>query len=263
MIRKRDKTNAGIFYVSCIRQENRQEKNIEPALYSEANKTISQFYESISQSGLVTRNSYDCFALRLARLILSILQDEKNCSVSDGALDEAFYSACIEEAAHEGMLALVKDRELLLIYIKQMVLLLRNAGIISLKKVRAVANKSYENSFLFLVDLFDSFWNKSPWRKLFPSDPEAAAKLKTLRTMLKEIILSAENRTDIEKLSNDFFNLTGFASENDLFMISFLDFYVFTWLKHFGLVHYFVSGKNSAVSIELTNTGKIFFSAVS
>ncbi len=260
MIRKREKSDTEINYIPCIhrRQENKKEIQYQPKPLSEKNSAIEMFYSSLSHFGICDEGLRDCFALRLARLILSILKEGKNNVATNGSLEPFFYAECVDRADIEGLSVQVRDQELLLIYIKQTVLLLRNAGIISVRAGRAVAGKNHEGDSSLLLDLFDSFWNRCPWGSLFPSNPKAAMELKKYRSILRDIVIAAESRTEIEKISNDFFELTGFTVKNDLFMISFLDFYVFTWLKHFGLVRYFGSGHDSPVSIEVTRSGKSF-----
>ena len=58
--------------------------------------------------------------------------------------------------------------------------------------------------------------------------------------------------------TNYFFQKTGLGRLNDNYAISFIDFYFFTWLSHFGIVNYIEGDETDPVVIELTSHGKLF-----
>ena len=138
---------------------------------------------------------------------------------------------------------------------KQMMNILRNEKIIIYTKSMATATNSNIDNNDLTKRLFFSFWNKTNWDEIFPSDPTAAQELKHNRKILIDLIFN-NKQSKLEEIANNFFDLTGFCENNNLLMISFLDFYLFTWLKHFGIINFSENNSESPVYITTTEFGK-------
>jgi hypothetical protein len=86
--------------------------------------------------------------------------------------------------------------------------------------------------------------------------PDAACDLMKNKNLMVDLILKNKNKFRIANISNKFSSLTGISKPNDLFFISFLDFYFFTWLSHFGIIRYLNGADTEPVEIELTEHGR-------
>jgi len=235
----------------------RKEKN--PGKFSKSTNVhgIESYYVSLFNLGCLPPHiDCDCFALLLAKMILSVISENNYFLTTQGTLTGEFYKVCLERSMQSGLIHSINDTELMIIYIKQMVLLLHRARLIILSETSVRIVNSIDHSYKLYMKIFKTFWNKSSWGSLFPSYPSAARELKKNRSLLKDILLASGESAEIERISNEFFELTGFCRKNDLLMISFLDFYFFTWLKHFGIIRYCHSGPDSTVSISLTPAGR-------
>ena len=110
--------------------------------------------------------------------------------------------------------------------------------------------------------LFNAFWNLVRWEDIFPSDPESARELKITRNILKDLVLRHYGAVSLNDIANEFFDMTGFSTPNDLLVISFLDFYFFTWLRHFGMIRYSNGTEIAPVRITVTDTGRTFLGPI-
>ncbi len=199
-----------------------------------------------------------CRALTLAKEIINTIRNE-NVISKKGLLPESFYSNIaikLIESSDDN------DRELIIIHLKQTVLILKSAGIIITEKNKAsISGGSVNDEVLYNV-MFNSFWNITSWDKIFPSNEESARELHRNRNIFKDLILKS-GKSSISKTANDFFDLTGFADNNDMFHISFIDFYLITWLSHFGIIRLSSENLNSPVLIELTERGNLLLNSIS
>jgi hypothetical protein len=201
----------------------------------------------INDASSITR--INCKALTLAKEIINTIQNE-TISLKKGLLPESFYSNIavkLIESSDDN------DMELIIIHLKQTVLILKSAGII------ADASKSDE---VLYNAMFNSFWNTTAWEKIFPSNEESARELHRNRNIFKDILIKT-GKSSISKTANEFFDLTGFAAYNDMFHISFIDFYLITWLSHFGIIRLSSENVNSPVLIELTEKGNLLLHSIS
>ena len=228
-------------------------------------RTVNSYYRSLGEIDLTGTKSpglSSCFALRLARMLMEMIE-EKNVSVTkDSSLPVTFYKQCLLTGQQSGLLdELGNDEELMIISLKQMAHILRRAGILVVKKGRAAVDdpEVSDRSLYFMI--LDSFWNMVSWEDIFPSNTEAASALFEDRMIIRDLLLRYGTRVEINRLANEFFELTGFAGRNDLVSISFLDFYLFFWLRNFHIINYY--DVRNTISIELTQVGQKLLSALS
>jgi hypothetical protein len=202
---------------------------------------------------------HECFAVRLCSFLIEKIQGMEVACTSDYRFSGEFYAFCVQELSSKGFAAEIADTELMEIYIKQALIILRHSGILVIENGRArISDKVFSGSSLFM-QILSSFWNVVKWEDIFPSNTAAARDLKKSRHILIDVLLKYQSTFSIDEASNNFFDLTGFARTNDLYIISFLDFYFFTWMKHFGLVIYEDTASIDQVKIRLSERGRKLF----
>lgn len=231
----------------------------DPSAPLAALESISSFYsyldnchDSIGPSAHLN----ECFAVRLSLLMIEILSTGQFAIDTKGSFQKSFYHACMTSASEAGLAVEIGDDELCIIYIKQCLHLLEKSGILLRNGRKAGINKEEASPATIYSKLFNAFWNKTPWEDIFPSDTESAKELNALKSILKDLILRHPGAFCLDVLSNEFFDMTGFSNQNNLLMISFLDFYFFTWLKHFGMVRYCDGKTYAPVRIRVTDIGR-------
>ncbi len=200
--------------------------------------------------------SIDCFASDLARFLMEQIA-EKPVKVTEGSLPDSFYQASLDLADKEGFTKRTDgDRDILCINMKQMINIMREAELLENRdgKTHAVKADISDNALYFR--LLNSFWNFVPWENIFPSDEEAARTLYQERFMLRDMLLRQNDFVAVDDFTNDFFEMTGFADRNDLVLISFIDFYLYSWLKHFNMLRYKKSKGRAPVAFILTEEGR-------
>jgi len=202
-------------------------------------------------------NNLDCFALELISLILELIKTNKYQLTPEKNLPKSFYDQCLKGVNQLKTLPKTRDKNLLLIYIKQAIHILKGSQLLRFENLKIKISSTIPSSPEKLyLEVFNSFWNKVDWSKIFPSDPQAALELKKNKSIIKDLLINLNEKVQLDSLANNFFDLTGFASKNHLFSISFLDFYLFTWLKHFGIITYHNNSENSPVYISTSERGK-------
>ena len=214
--------------------------------------SIYHYYSSLQNNEFFkSMKVKDCYSLTLAKAVIEKLSSEKVHAGKDNSLPESFYSQIADNLQNEN-----DDRELILIYLKQMTNIMKRGGLIRFQnRVALVTNPSMEKESLFLR-LLESFWNKTDWSEIFPSSPESALKLHEKRNIFTELIQSYYTEVSIEDICNDFFEMTGLFNQNDYFMISFLDFYLITWFKHFGILDYTKRNNTEIVNLTILDYGR-------
>lgn len=175
----------------------------------------------------------ECVAVKIARHIIFSLRTHSNVVNTDGTFNNAFYRRCLALLMKKNIVPQIEDRELLEIYLKQMGLMVRKT---SFAEQRAKAGGFDDAAWYF--DLFCSFWERVSWEDIFPSHPAASRELSQCKSILIDLIARQKGKFSVRNIANEFFSLTGFSDPGDMFMISFLDFYFFTWLSHFGILAY-------------------------
>lgn len=182
--------------------------------------------------------------MTLVRCIIGTIQRYSLYPEKNKPFPQNFYSLCVD-ALLDGPLAHY-DPDLLVIYCKQTVIMLKAANIINQNSVETL------NSVELYRRLFTAFWNKCNWKNLFPSGGYISNEIKNNRQLLLDIILSSNKPVQLDSIARTYFELTGIANPDDLFAISLLDFSVITWLSFFGIVEYVHSDATKPVAISLT-----------
>ena len=186
----------------------------------------------------------NCDVMIIARCIINVLKNTNQKPKKNERLSADFYSQCVNNLLSNPLLQY--DSDLLTIYCKQTVIILKVAGIINDNKIIEVDNEElYRQMFL-------AFWNKCNWKSLFPSGGYISNEIKASRQLLLDIIVNSNNSVRLDEVAQTFFELTGIAKYNDLFAVSLLDFSVITWLSFFGIVEYVDNSLDKPVTIALT-----------
>jgi hypothetical protein len=222
----------------------------------------TKFYSAVP--GNIFRNPMElknCFALTLAGVIIERLSAEKTAALENRIFSEDFYIRCADDLLQ--LNSSLSERDLLIIYLKQSVHILEECGIIYTDDNKIVSAEKGLTVERLYRRLFNSFWNELDWKSIFPSSPEAAQSLQENRYPFAELLSGSYSAVSIEVLANDFFEVTGICARNDFFMISFLDFYLLTWLRHFGIVEYSSSSKDGLVYVTLTDAGRTLLKSLS
>ena len=241
---------------SCLKNNTINERRSPSSALLES---INHYYTSLGGTRETMRPDTDlngCFAVRLALFLAETISGNRFRLDEEGCFTGSFYRHCLDKAAEAGLADEINDPELLVIYMKQCLRLLDTSGILSREKRWARVNGAELSASTIYHRLFNAFWNITPWEDLFPSDSESARELKTVRGIFKELLLRRHGTMSLGAVANEFFEMTGFSSKNNLFMISFLDFYLFTWLRHFGMVRYLTEGDSAPVRITVTDSGR-------
>jgi len=203
------------------------------------------------------------FATDLASFLITEVNLKQPFLTVSRSLKNSFYKQCAKKIIKNNFFSNDIEEELLIIYMKQMMNILRQEKIVSYKENMAIVSEEITDKTNLNKRLFFSFWNKTNWNEIFPSDPSAAHELNANKEIFKDLICKNNKKKKLEAIANNFFELTGFCDKNNLLMISFLDFYLFTWLKHFNVINYIENNEDAPVYIETTNTGKLLFSTIS
>ncbi len=221
-------------------------------------ESIQSYYHRLDGAGRedCQLSLNDCFAVRLALVIMTALSEGSLPETKSGSYGDAFYRHCLEKAAEEGLSDEIDDEEILLIGIKQCLIIMSAAGIIKNEEGRADIDRDGLNEKNIHQRLFNAFWNLAPWDEIFPSDPETARELCHEKSILKDLLARHAGAVSLDAVANEFFEMTGFTSPGDLEMISFLDFYFFAWLERFGLIRYIKGRLYDPVRIAVTGIGR-------
>jgi len=197
-----------------------------------------------------------CFAVRLAHSLINAIAGKRCDLTAQGRFKNGFFRYCVQMAHESGLAEEIDDDELLIIYIKQCLHLLKASGIVRRVKGLATITETTLSSRTLFYRLFNAFWDRVNWEDIFPSDAGSARELKTCRSLLKDLVLRHYGAVSVNDIANEFFDMTGFSARNDLLATSFLDFYFFTWLSHFGIVRYSRGREFQPVRITVTEAGR-------
>lgn len=232
---------------------NPQESSFEKIRFD----SIERYYQEISCSGRPAGQSVamDCYVIRLSRYLMDLI-GEHDFAYDGESFQKDFYELCMNAITATDLIDEAGEDELLLINVKQTIHLLKTSGILLPEAGMARIAAGDHSDIRLYSELFDTFWNRTRWEDIFPSDPAAAKELKKNKNFMKDSLLLLKGKVRLDDVINNFFELTGFAQKNDLFFISFIDFYLISWLKNFGLINYEKNSRNRPVCIELTEYGK-------
>ncbi len=225
------------------------------------NRQPSRNYRGLSrESGNVMemKDMNSCFAVSLCEHLIDCVNSNTFKLTSDGCFGEDFYAYCTSGLSEKVACEEVEDDEVLVINMKQAAAMLRCAGVIVNNNGIARAADILPNKDHVYLLIFTAFWNRIKWEDIFPSIPTAARELKRTRNILIDLLMRQRGVFSMDAVAEEFFELTGFGRKNDLYLISFLDFYFFTWLRYFGLVGYSDDRDDDAVHLYLTEHGKKF-----
>ena len=203
----------------------------------------------------------DTFVIRLFKFLCCFVNDHY-FPLKNRYFDNEFYEYCKESLIDSGIADEIVDTDLIIIYLKQLIIIMKHSNI--LQNYRGIARVKMETvsyNSIFLM-LFYSFWNNVQWEEIFPSLPNAAKALKKNRQLMIELMINQTDIFRIDCLTNEFFVNISFTGVRDIYLISFLDFYFFTWLKFFGITRYLVGSSDEPVKVELTEYGRIFLQYV-
>ncbi|MBN2158146.1 MAG: hypothetical protein JW807_02035 [Spirochaetes bacterium] len=227
-------------------------------------ESITKYYSSLDNSA--KNESYlainNCFAVRLSLFLIELISEKKFHLSKKGTFTRSFYRHCTEKASETGLTREINDDELFIKYVRQCIYLLQITGILRLTKAYGVINREAVSEKTLYGRLLHAFWNEADWEEIFTSDPESAKELKINKCILKDLLLRHYCAIYVQNIANEFFDMTGFCSRNNLFMISFIDFYLFTWLKHFGMLRYVDEPPNAPVRIAVTEAGRNILSSI-
>jgi hypothetical protein len=201
------------------------------------------------------------FAFRLFSFVIDSINGNTFKVGRDESLGKKFYSLCASTVPGE-LKKEAGDMEILDIFFKQAAAIIKKSGLFSKSRgVARVMNGAAPVKNLFL-ELFFSFWDRVNWDEIFPSNPDAARELMKQKHILIDMILKRAGAFRLDDVANEFFEFTGFGMKNSLYMISFLDFYFFTWLSNFGFIRYLHGRDDDPVCAELTEMGRSFLIAL-
>lgn len=245
----------------CLRNEDIPSENRARVQVLE---TINRFYGYLSDTE-ENRPGIDmsgCFAVRMAFLVIDVISGKRCALTATGRFRKGFFEYCLHKANKAGLSEEIGDDELLVIYFKQCLHLLTVSGIVRREGDRAAVSCASISPRAMFHRLFNSFWNLVRWEEIFASDPESARELKIGRNILKDLVLRHHGAVSLSSIANEFFDLTGFSAPNDLLAVSFLDFYFFTWLRHFSMIRYSNGPEHAPVRITVTDAGRTILSAI-
>lgn len=196
--------------------------------------------------------------INLTESIINNLGTEIINSSSKKIFRNEFYTPCLDELIEAELFRQIDDIELLLLFLKQLSMILRESDIFSDMNEWLTEDNSSVNSFYIYVKIFDSFWNRVNWGKLFPSMPEFAQGIQKKRKIIFKLLQKEKaGKFRIDRFCNSLVKMTGLGKADDIYLISFFDFYIFTWLSHFGLFRYLNGNDHDPVMLEFTSLGRI------
>lgn len=220
-------------------------------LISLKNQAISHFPEA------EVRN---CTAIKLSTIILDCIKDI-NINPQNGMPgSEKFYHRCLESIERNDEQYPADDIESVIILLEQMYSILKGSGIICVSEKSIKKQLPCNSSGRRYLKLFDAFWNKIKWNELFLSMPDTAARLQKNRKSIPRILIKRQGAFRLDEAANEMIKIADAGRENDIFLISFIDFYLFTWLSHFGIVEYLPGHDHEPVMIRLSGHGRQFLS---
>lgn len=245
---RKDKEINRIFFNAGM--QNVEEKFCNSAL--DMFNSINRYHSSLSGNSInKTMKIKDCYTLTLAEAIIKKISIGSINAGKDNSLPEFFYQELAENLPRDD-----GDSELVVINLKQIANIMKSGGVILFSgKTVSVSDHFRERERLYFR-LLESFWNETEWSEIFPSSAEAADKLYRNRNVFVELLNGFYTSVSVEDIANDFFDMTEMAERNDYFMISFLDFYLISWLKNFGILDYTGNGVNEVIYVSVNDYGR-------
>ncbi len=200
----------------------------------------------------------NCFAVILSTSIIHNFQKYGNPRKKIKKQNEDFYHICIKKIGKDDNCHKKGDLNTLLIHLQQMMVILDECKRTDDQDIFLKEYISSRSKYQLFVKLFSTFWNIVKWDKIFLSMPAVARQLQENRSFLVSLAIKQKGRFRLDTIANKFITSTKLGNKNDPYIISFLDFYFFTWLSHFGIIEY-IDGKDSEpVALKMTDFGRKF-----
>ncbi len=218
-------------------------------------ESIAGFYAALEGNNFFTNMKIrDCLALRLAGVIINELNSGNYKALEGCSPGEDFYLSLADVLFERE--DNVSDKELLVIYLKQTVHMLREKGLIFEQSGLVRASDSSISSEKLYKELINSFWNVVDWKGIFPSSPEAAEKVYENKNTFIELLLEYYTEVRADDLAGDFLEIADISEKDDQFLISFMGFYLFSWFANFGIIDYVVSDSGDDYYLSVDDYGR-------
>ncbi len=192
----------------------------------------------------------ETFALRAARIITELVADDPGRYACETGYRSILFDAALDRLVDQTLFDDCDcDPELAHIYLKQTALILKKSA-------------PQENAADWYRSLFLSFWNLVKWERLFPSMPEAAGMLQLNRGIAADIVMKSSGAFHLAETAGEIIEMTGMGRRDNLMLVSFIDFSLFTWLRHFGIMDYCAGSRTAAMRARLTDHGRAFLGSL-
>ncbi len=210
---------------------------------------------------LLFANYHSCFASDFTMFILDLFENNYVAIDENGCIDSEFYDFVCAKGQVIAEIYNITDSEMVKIFTKQLVIILKSLKYVDLSFGRVKVAGNFSNDGLNL-SLFKAFWNNISWSELFPSLPELAENLQSKRTILAGMLVDSKYPVHLEVIGFDFLIKSKIRLRNEMLLISFLDFSIFSWLNLFGFIKYLDQNCGRCVMIDLTEYGREVLSAL-
>lgn len=195
------------------------------------------------------------FIMRLTDSILPVINRHSVTFLSGNHLEDDFYTSCKANMS-EDTFREIDDHDLIIIYLKQYAILLRNSVLFPKQDIRDNTIFNTDSKQIIYLSLLHSFWHKVQWDKLFPSMPDTARKLNNNRIFLIKFISECYDTFNIASFASHIIKHLKVGDPSNLILVSFLDFSIFTWMKHFGIFRYLKGNSDDPVQAQITAHGR-------
>lgn len=209
----------------------------------------------------VFKNNVSCFVCDFSMFMVDIFENNYVSLDNEGFISDEFFTFIASKGKAISKLYNIEDTEIIEIIAKQIVILLKNLKLVKYEDGRAKFCREFQEYNIY-NNLFTAFWNNVSWSALFPSLPEAGEFLQNNRDLLKLILLEMKEAELLENIALRFLDQSGMNLRNEMLLVSYLDFSVFTWLNLFGIIKYVDYPGSDCVMIEMTETGRNILSAL-
>jgi hypothetical protein len=200
----------------------------------------------------------DTLSYKIASILISLVSENRSVCDADNCCSDSFYNTCASLflSSH----CEVEDKDLLVIFFKQMMMLLKHCGIVKACSGSVHVERSDLSPEALYLEVFNAFWDGVLWDHLFPSMPRLASMLQRDRYVLVELLASRAGVFTVEEIASDYSDIMGIPCDDMLLYVSFFDFSFFTWMSHFGIINYDHDAEK--VQAVTTDWGRSFFSAM-
>ena len=218
--------------------------------------------KAVMQNGAETGCEIDADAVNNSPVMhlavaISRLAEEHEIPLSSAwKFGDSFFDHCMGMLADDAEFADFGDEELLEIFVRQAAIIVQKSDCIV--QDGGTVGFSVNNTNETYIRLFNSFWNRVAWENLFPSIPWAACVLHRDRRILVDLTMRAGSPFRVYDVAADFMVMTGMGEPSNMVLVSYIDFYFFTWLSLFGIIRYRPVNDAQPVTAEVTPHGRAF-----